>query len=100
MEIYLGLITEKLPACRLSGSTRSTRTVVALVLKAKAQPKQRPKQSSHNKTIKTEQTLKKGGDKSPSSFQKDFIEQKSDTLILLGAFVVHTLAILRHREHF
>lgn len=48
---------------------------VALVLKAKAQPKQRPKQSSHNKTIKTEQTLKKGGDKSPSSFQKDFIEQ-------------------------
>jgi len=52
-----------------------TATVVALVLKAKAQPKQRPKQSSHNKTIKTEQTLKKGGDKSPSSFQKDFIEQ-------------------------
>jgi hypothetical protein len=51
-----------------------TATVVALVLKAKAQPKQRPKQSSHNKTIKTEQTLKKGGDKSPSSFQKDFIE--------------------------
>jgi len=46
-----------------------TATVVALVLKAKAQPKQRPKQSSHNKTIKTEQTLKKGGDKSPSSFQ-------------------------------
>ena len=36
-----------------------TATVVALVLKAKAQPKQRPKQSSHNKTIKTEQTLKK-----------------------------------------
>jgi len=52
-----------------------TATVVALVLKTKAQPKQRPKQSSHNKTIKTEQTLKKGGDKSPSSFQKDFIEQ-------------------------
>jgi len=35
-----------------------TATVVALVLKAKAQPKQRPKQSSHNKTIKTEQTFK------------------------------------------
>ena len=48
---------------------------VALVLKTKAQPKQRQKLSSHNKTIKTEQTLKKGGDKSPSSFQKDFIEQ-------------------------
>ena len=52
-----------------------TATVVALVLKAKAEQKQRQKQSSHNKTIKTEQTLKKGGDKSPSSFQKDFIEQ-------------------------
>ena len=40
---------------------------VALVLKAKAQPKQRPKQSSHNKTIKTEQTLKKGEIVSPET---------------------------------
>lgn len=49
--------------------------VVALVLKTKAQPKQRPKQSSHNKTIKTEQTLKKGGDKSPSGVTLSTIDK-------------------------
>lgn len=48
---------------------------VALVLKAKAEQKQRQKQSSHNKTIETVQTIEtiKGGEVSPPS-EKDFID--------------------------